>query len=339
VLETFGIDAEAEAVYLAILQEPGSGVADLAMKLRWDDDRIRAALDELARLSLLHPSWDKPEVLHPVSPDIALERLLARKEADLLHRQNEIATSRAALAVLVTDYAKQRPDALMEVPERLIGLDAVRDRLNLLAQRTSYELLSLMPGGAQSIAGMAASRPLDEQMLDRGVDVRSVYLNSVRNDSATLSYASWLTSLGGEVRTVPALPIRMIIIDREQALVPFDPEDSSAGAVLIRGAGTLAALLALFEQIWAAGQLLGTPLRRDDQGLTDQERELLRFLRQGHTDEAVAHKLGISIRTARRMTADLMARLGARSRFQAGARAAELGWLRYNPQFRDRPAS
>jgi DNA-binding NarL/FixJ family response regulator len=91
-------------------------------------------------------------------------------------------------------------------------------------------------------------------------------------------------------------------------------------------------LLALFERIWEAARPLGTPAKRDDLGLTDQERELVRFLRQGHTNQAVAHELGISTRTARRLTAGLMIRLSARGRFQAGARAAELDWLRYGPR-------
>jgi DNA-binding NarL/FixJ family response regulator len=54
---------------------------------------------------------------------------------------------------------------------------------------------------------------------------------------------------------------------------------------------------------------------------------VLRLLAQGDTDEAAARKLGVSARTVGRVAADLMERLGARSRFQAGARAGEQGWL------------
>jgi len=46
-----------------------------------------------------------------------------------------------------------------------------------------------------------------------------------------------------------------------------------------------------------------------------------------NTDEMVARKLGVSVRTVRRMASELMAELGARSRFQAGVRASERGWL------------
>jgi DNA-binding NarL/FixJ family response regulator len=43
---------------------------------------------------------------------------------------------------------------------------------------------------------------------------------------------------------------------------------------------------------------------------------------QGFTDEAVARKLGMSVRTCRRHIAALMGSLDAVSRFQAGVRAA-----------------
>lgn len=45
------------------------------------------------------------------------------------------------------------------------------------------------------------------------------------------------------------------------------------------------------------------------------------------TDDAIAKRLGVSPRTARRVANDMMERLGARSRFQAGALAVQHGWL------------
>jgi DNA-binding NarL/FixJ family response regulator len=42
---------------------------------------------------------------------------------------------------------------------------------------------------------------------------------------------------------------------------------------------------------------------------------------KGYTDEVLARKLGMSVRTCRRHIASLMRRLDAVSRFQAGVRA------------------
>jgi DNA-binding NarL/FixJ family response regulator len=61
--------------------------------------------------------------------------------------------------------------------------------------------------------------------------------------------------------------------------------------------------------------------------LSDRERQLLTLLTAGYTDESAAARLGISVRTVRRMVSGIMNRLGARSRFQAGVKAADRGWL------------
>ncbi|MCJ0873473.1 hypothetical protein MTF69_29815 [Streptomyces sp. AP-93] len=44
-------------------------------------------------------------------------------------------------------------------------------------------------------------------------------------------------------------------------------------------------------------------------------------------DDAIARSLGISSRTLRRIMMDLMYKLKADSRFQAGAHAVARGWL------------
>ena len=47
----------------------------------------------------------------------------------------------------------------------------------------------------------------------------------------------------------------------------------------------------------------------------------------GRTDEQIARKLGISLRTVRRRVAALMTELGVDTRFQAGVEAVRRGWL------------
>ena len=50
--------------------------------------------------------------------------------------------------------------------------------------------------------------------------------------------------------------------------------------------------------------------------------DIAKLMAQGFTDEAVARKLGMSVRTCRRHIAALMGSIDAVSRFQAGVRAA-----------------
>jgi DNA-binding CsgD family transcriptional regulator len=325
VFDSIGLDAFTEAVYLCILRNPSWGVAEIVKHLGSTDARIRQALDDLADLRLLRPSVEQPTLYRPVSPEVGFASLLARGEAELLRQQQQMAEARAAIASIAVEFTSVTG---REEVVRLDGLDAVRSRLEQLAHRARSECLSFMPGGGQQSDTMDASQPLDQEALARGVGILSVYQDSFRNDPATVRYAAWLTSLGGQARSVPTLPMLLVIVDREVALVPCDPHDGRAGALEVCSPGVVTALCALFDRVWEVATPFGAPSTDDCAGgLTSHERALLRLLMDGDTDEVAARKLGVSARTVRRTMSEVMARLDVRSRFQAGARAVQKGWL------------
>lgn len=323
--DLFGLDALTEAVYMCILKHRSWGVAEITRHLDATESEVRAALDNLADLRLLWPSQDQPGGFRAVRPEIGLAGLLANTEAQLLDQQQKIARARAAIAAVASDYQAGRGHE-DTTAIRLEGLDAVRGRLEELAHEARTECLSFMPGGAQRPDTMAASQPLDQLALERGVAIKSVYQDSFRNDPATVRYAEWLTALGGETRSTPTLPMLLVIVDRQIVLAPLDPDDGRIGAVELRSPGVVAGLCALFDAVWDSATPFG---RRTDRsaGLQPMELALLRLLVEGNTDEVAARRLGISPRTVRRTMSEVMARLDARSRFQAGARAVQEGWL------------
>jgi DNA-binding CsgD family transcriptional regulator/sugar-specific transcriptional regulator TrmB len=310
-----------------MLDTPGSGVSDLATRLGWTVGRVHDALDELSRLSLLRPSHDSPGRWLAISPEVGLSALLARQEADIAERQSRIAASRHAVAAIVEDYAASRPATEQWEVEKLNGVDEVRNCIEKMVQQCEKEIISFVPQGALDESNVKASRPLDLACAQRGVRTRDIYLESVRNHPPTTAYLRWLAEHDVQIRTAATLPLRMTVFDGRYALMPIDPQNTSQGAVLTRSPGTITALSALFELTWRTAVPLGEERPRDESGLTPQEREVLNLLVQGHTDDVVARKLAISVRTGRRITADLMERLGARSRFQAGARTVRRGWL------------
>ncbi|OEU94846.1 erythropoiesis-stimulating protein [Streptomyces oceani] len=327
-LGILGVSADGESVYRAMLGAPDRGVAELADDLHWAPERVRDALDELARLSLTRRSDQRPSGLLLVDPEVGLEQLLARRQSELAQRQHEITSSKVAIRELVAEYSDTVQVGRRLDVEQLDGVDVVRVKLEELAHNCTSEVLEFITGGGQSEANREASRPLDERLLERGVSMRSVYLESVVNHPRTVSYLEWLNDLGACVRLAPALPLRMIVFDREAAIIPTDPENTASGALLLHGGAFVTALCALFEQTWQEASPFGsTPQRHSSTGLTPQMRAVLSLLAGGHTDEVVARKLGISVRTSRRITAELMTALGARSRFQAGVIAGERGWL------------
>ncbi|QES51876.1 helix-turn-helix transcriptional regulator [Streptomyces venezuelae] len=331
-LEMLGLDRDTERVYREMLLQRSEGVAELCVRTGLAEGDVRAALDRLADLALVTPSRDTPGSLRAVSPERGLELLLLRQEEDLVRRQQELALGKAAAARAVAEYANLRSgQAAEDGTERLLGLDAIHARLEVLAEEVERECLAVMPGGAQSQASLDASRPLDEQALRRNVELLTLYQDSVRNDPATYAYARWTTELGGKVRTCPVLPPRMLLFDRTIAVVPIDPQNTRLGALCTREPGIVASLVTLFEQTWGMGVPLGTVATDlgpgPDSGLSPAEQELLRLLASGMTDEMAGRRLGISSRTVRRQMAVLMERLGATSRFEAGLKAVQSGWL------------
>ncbi|ACU70344.1 transcriptional regulator, LuxR family [Catenulispora acidiphila DSM 44928] len=326
-LEAFGVSSAAEKLYLHLLREPDLRIEAISGELGWPEDEVRAALDELSGLALLRTSPAHPRTLRPVAPDVGLESLLTTLQADLVARQHQMESGRAALAMLTAEYADLHRRGDRTVTEELVGVEEVRTRLKTLSAQAQTEVIALVPDPIQRPDTLAASKPLDAALLGRGVAMRTIYLNSIRNDPASIAYTDWLAGVGGQVRTAPTVPLRLIVFDRTTALVPLDPRDTSAGATVLTGIGVVSAMCALFEQIWATANPLGLPNPPDTQGLGPEEREILRMLANGETDEHIARRLGVSTRTVGRKASELMRRLGTRSRFQMGVRASELGWL------------
>lgn len=324
-----GLGHDVQAVYQAMLLHPQDGVGGLARRLGLDEGRVRQALDQLSALALVRPVVEVSGGVRPVNPEIGMDALLARQRAELAAHQQRLAETEALASRLVADYHQLRPYEDQGEAEVLIGVQTVRQRLAAITRDVREEVLTFAPDGAQTEANRVAAQPLNQQLLDRGVRMRTVYLDSIRNSPATVTHATWLTERGGQVRTVPSLSARMIIVDRKLAVLPVNPENSAEGAVVLTGRGVLLALRDLFELVWQGAVPLGTTPERpvDEHGLADQERIVLWLLAEGHTDEAIAKRLGVSPRTARRIASALMERLGARSRFQAGALAATHGWL------------
>lgn len=321
--DLLGLSTRDELVYRTMLGHPELNVAGLAAHLSITAGEVHEALDVLADLALIRLGIDDGHA-RAVRPQAGLTALLARVEADIAVQQRQVEATRAAIAA-VTDAHDQQPQS--GDGRILEGIEAVRERLAELAQAAREECLSFTTGRAQTADTMNAETPLNQGALRRGVRIRNIYQESFRNDPATLAHARRMVAQGGQSRSAPTLPMRMVIVDREAALVPIDPANPREGALELRSPGVIAGLVALFEQIWQTAVPFDAPAALDENGLTAPERELLRLLAAGHTDESAARKLAVSVRSVQRMMTSLTERLSAASRFQAGVNAAHRGWL------------
>jgi hypothetical protein len=171
---------------------------------------------------------------------------------------------------------------------------------------------------------LAGLRPAKE----RGIAVRKVFHRRVLADPEAAAHVRRLAGYGIRVRlSETPLPQEMIMIDRRTVILAEPAGPDRRSYTVVRGGGVVAGLATLFETTWrAATDLVDLPAGgRQVTDLDEPTRAVLAALRDGLTDEAAARRLGLSLRTYRRRVADLMVLLDARSRFQAGARAGELG--------------
>ncbi len=173
-------------------------------------------------------------------------------------------------------------------------------------------------------AGADPAGPLrraDHDNLRRGVRYRVLLPGNVRDHPAVVLRLGRLVAAGAQIRTVPHVPADVTVIDGELAMLARDRSAGDVAVVVMPG--VVDTVVALFERLWPSA----LPLRSDQDDLGARERELLALLSAGCTDETAAAHMGVSVRTVRRMMSAIMLRLGARSRFQAGLRAADRGLL------------
>ncbi len=324
--ETGEIDAAAARVYRLRVIHPTDSVEQIAARTGLPLSEVVEAEFRLSALGLLRPSPTGGQVA--VSPETAADTLLAPMEQDILQRRIAMAATRARLHALSGDYLEARSlrsaKSSIEIVE---GTENARAVIDDLARTCAESLDALVPGSGLNEAAAKAATPLDMEMLERGVKMRSLFQHSARKNRVQVRHAALLTSAGGQVRSTGVLPSRMLIYDGGCAVIPLGPERVGVGAALIRDPTVLGFLQRLFEHYWDRALDFAEEEQREGPEPTEVERDVLLLMAAGKKDEAIAHQLGMSPRSVSRIVARLMERLDAESRFQAGARAALNGWL------------
>lgn len=177
-------------------------------------------------------------------------------------------------------------------------------------------------------AAVGALDAVERVQLRNGVDYHVIYDRAALTAGDQLRRATTMVEHGEVARIGSGLPIKLVIADGEVGLIPLTTAGNTVRhAVLLRGSALLGALGQIFDDLWRAATPFGSAAPEPALAPTDQERMVLSLLASGATDETIGRMMGASPRTAHRRVKELMARLGAQTRFQAGMRAVRLGWL------------
>ncbi|MGW7489026.1 helix-turn-helix domain-containing protein [Streptomyces sp. NPDC054786] len=310
----------------ALAHGAGSGVAltELSAALVLPSSEAKAAADQLVTMGLLRSQ--QGECFVAVSPEEAAEAALGPSERDIRLRRLNIEKSRKQLMSFAADFESfvtptDEHHTQFQVLDQLTEIRAV---IEDLTHQCREEILTAQPGGRREESVLEEAMPRDEAALKRGVRMQILYQHTARFSRGTTVYVDHVTQLGAHVRTLDDHFTRLLVFDRKTALiaVPGKPQ----AAAFIREPHVVNFVTETYERLWLSAETFeGSAATRTV--ITDDLRQsIIRLLTEGMTDASIAKRLGMSVRTCRRYIAEIMAELGAQSRFQAGytlaARAA-----------------
>ncbi|MCM2391398.1 helix-turn-helix domain-containing protein [Streptomyces albipurpureus] len=295
-LTALGIPADDEHLYRALLIRPRATVAELAAATGWETARVRRRIRSLEQREMLTRLTGRPLRFSPAPPDAVVEVLA-------LQRREEIERARLAAAVLGDEFrlAARRAD---EGPalHLLSGRERVARKVALIQRSAQEELLVL-------------DRPPYAVPFERAQ-------GEVRRRTVHDHRAVERPARCEESRTLDDVPLNLVIADRRIALVALDP---SGDALVLHPSALLDGLVALHGLLWERSLPLWPERSRPTDELSAEDAHLLTLSASGLTDQAIARRLGVAQRTVERRMRRIMDVLGARTRFQAGLRAAHRG--------------
>ncbi len=156
--------------------------------------------------------------------------------------------------------------------------------------------------------------------------VRKLYQPAMLLNPSSAQHVRTVAGHGAQVRVTQDDINETIIIDRRFAILAGDLSDGQRSYGVVTEAAVVQNVQSLFEAAWRAATELAV-YDAQNADLTALAPRVLELLASGCKDETAARTLGLGVRTYRRRVAELMAALGAESRFQAGIRAHELGLI------------
>ncbi len=311
---SLGLDELDERVYRSLLEAP-SATPRLAQITHRPLTAVRSALRRLRKAGLVTVDADT-RLFCASPPENAVGMLIAKVQADL-------AAARVGATAMQREYdASQAQSGTAELVEVITGQDRIVERFNQLLAGVQSEIMAfvtppfLAPGDYEDN---------ERNQLQSGVSYRVIYdPDGVEAQGGATELAESVDA-GEQARVTPTIPVKMFIVDRRSAIVPLSLESGPA-AVVVSRFGLVDALVALFELVWhSAWPLADYVAGAGAQPFTARDRRLIGLMRAGHTDEAIARSLGVTVRTVSRRLALLMQSTGAATRFQLGWRLAELG--------------
>ena len=261
-LEDLGLSPNEARVMLAMLRLGRASTTMLAGEAGVPRTTIYQVLDGLAARHLAErlPGADWPAVWTSPGREVVMDRLIAAEEERLASYRTAAARVRDRLAEVIPD----EPTAPMPYVHLLHGATGVKRTYDQLLNEAAGELLMFTRGPFAYRLGKPNQAVLD--LLARGVRTRVLYQAVEWEHSSAEGYreeAAIYAQAGVESRLADSLPVKLVIVDRQVALVSMnDPTGLTAdypATLLVEHAGLAEVLADAFEQRWARSRPNPTP--------------------------------------------------------------------------------
>lgn len=253
----------------------------------------------------------------PASVQAAVVSPMGQQGAALLSESSQWAQAFSAMSQVYRRSPVRADDPITE----LRG-DHIDRFLQEIIGSARSELLTAQPQTGRSAAALKHAAGRDIAALQRGVAMRTLYQHAARRMRATRQYVARVTDEGGEVRTLDEFFDRLIVVDREVALIPSPGERGVA--IAIRDRAVVAYLVDMFERYWDRARAFTNTDGNTLSTIAAEQRAMtVRMLIEGHSDATCAKRMGVSPRTYAAYVSDLKEEYEAQTRFQLGYRMGE----------------
>lgn len=305
----WGASPDADLVYRRLATFGRATAGELFRELGMPRQRVSQALDKLAALGLAVARRSPGQTSMIWVPRPTAE---VRREPPSPPPAAADAGRREAAVAEVVAQATQLGEGLRHLRTRA----ASRARLGELVTVARHEHLAMHPEATFDAEAARPALAMDRKLLERGVSMRVLGVQPATPDPMT-PYGRSEAEPQPAYREMPAVPMKLFVVDRKVALFPVTPTDVNRGYLEVTQPPVVAALVALFERHWLAGRAVQEyPMSRIE--LDPREHALIGLLAQGHTDASAATELRVSARTVSTIIRSLMDRLGVENRFQLG---------------------
>ena len=280
-----------------------------------EGSKQRPALDLLVDIGLLRLDEANGRY-YPMDPAAIQSQIvvpLGQRGADLLTESARWADAFNDLGQTYRASSRASTSAITEVH----GIENINNFIHAAVTDSRTELLTAQPHGRRPAPYLAVAEDRDIKALERGVKMRTLYQHSARHSPATREYVADVVRLGAQVRTLDEFFRRLIVVDRQIAIIPAS--DNHQVAVAIHDRSLIAYLVDIFERSWERAQPFNLSGNQAERHIADDVRAMtIRLLVEGHSDPASAKRLGVSTRTYAGYIAALKEEYGVETRFQLG---------------------